>query len=268
MNCKNCKSEITEIDNFCNNCGAKVIKERITVKSLFSNLLISLGWDSNFFITLRYLIYKPQIVINEYINGTRKKYANPFTFFAIGIAFSLFVFNQYSKQFVKLSAETNTKQSETTANFLSKIIGNPKKTIEFDYEKQYENQKIVTEKTLKYYNLISFLLLPFYALIAFIVFRKPYNYGEHLVINTYIQGILLFLSIILFIFSLLTKFNLFSSGIYILPFLYYPFVYKKLNKYTIGQTLLKILKFIGVLLLVIIISILIGFVLAMIKSKF
>jgi len=266
MNCKNCKSELNPKDNFCKECGAKIIKERITVKGLFSNLLDALGWDSNFFVTLRYLIHKPQIVINGYINGTRKKYTNPFTFFAIGIALSLFVFNQYSEQFVKLSAETNTKQSETTANFLSEIFGTPKNTIEFDYEKQYENQKIVTEKTLKYFNLISFLLLPFYAFIAFLVFRKPYNYGEHLVINTYIQGILLFLSIVLFIFSLLTKINVFSSGIYILPFLYYPYVYKRLNKYTIGQTLLKILKFLGILLTLALIFFIMGFVFAMLNK--
>ena len=98
MNCKNCKSELNPKDNFCSECGAKIIKERITVKSLFSNLLVSLGWDSNFFITLRFLLSKPQAIIKEYINGTRKKYTNPFTFFAISLAISLFVFNQYSEQ--------------------------------------------------------------------------------------------------------------------------------------------------------------------------
>ena len=76
MNCKNCKSVLNQKNIFCNECGAKIIKERITVKSLFSNLLNALGWDNNFFITLRFLLLKPQIIIKEYINGTRKKYTN------------------------------------------------------------------------------------------------------------------------------------------------------------------------------------------------
>jgi len=73
MNCKNCKYKLETTDSFCKNCGAKIIKERTTLKSLLSSFLDALGWDSNFFITLRYLLYKPQIVLKEYINGTRKK---------------------------------------------------------------------------------------------------------------------------------------------------------------------------------------------------
>ena len=112
INCKNCKLEIIENNNFCNNCGAKVIKERITVKKLFSHLFNALGWDSNFFITLRFLLFKPQTIIKEYINGTRKKYTNPFTFFAISLAVSLFVFNQYSEQFIRMSTMSDLQQTE------------------------------------------------------------------------------------------------------------------------------------------------------------
>ena len=83
INCKNCTFEIKEEDSFCKKCGAKIIKRRITVKSLFSNLLLVLGWDNNYFSTLRYLLYQPQVVLEGYIDGTRKKYANPFSFFAI-----------------------------------------------------------------------------------------------------------------------------------------------------------------------------------------
>jgi len=266
MNCKNCKTEITENDNFCNNCGAKVIKERITLKSLFSNLLDALGWDSNFFITLRFLLYKPQIVLKEYISGTRKKYANPFTFFAISLAISLFIFSQFPKQYIQLSTNESLQHTDIMENAVSNDIKDIRSKEIFGYKNQEEFGKAMTKYMLKYYNLYSFLLLPLYTLIAFLVFRKPYNYGEHLVINTYIQGILLFLSIILFIFSLLTRFNVFGSGIYILPFLYYPFVYKKMYKYTIGQTLLKILKFLGILLILLIIIFIIGFIIGILNK--
>ncbi len=272
MNCKNCKSELNENDNFCNECGAKVIKERITVKSLLSHLLISLGWDSNFFITLRYLLSKPQTIIKEYINGTRKKYTNPFTFFAISLAVSLFVFNQYSEQFILMSTTTNIQQTSKLENVSTSITSNNEKGLEiFGFKNQAEFQKSIAEFQLKYYNLISFLYLPLFTLIAFFVFRKPYNYGEHLVINTYFSGITTFFGVLCFIFSLITKFNILFYAI-IFTFIYYSYAYKKIYELNFGKLLLKILKFIGILLLVIIIvgiiSFLIGIAIAIIKSKF
>ncbi|MBI9056605.1 MAG: DUF3667 domain-containing protein [Labilibaculum sp.] len=48
----------------------------------------TLGWESNFLLALRYTLFKPQVIFSEYINGTRKKYANPFAFFALSLAIS------------------------------------------------------------------------------------------------------------------------------------------------------------------------------------
>lgn len=271
MNCKNCKSELNKNDKFCNECGARVIKERITIKSLFSHLLVSLGWDSNFFITLRFLLSKPQTIIKEYINGTRKKYTNPFTFFVISLAVSLFVFNQYSEQFILMSTTTNIQQTNELENVSASIANNNKKGLEIlGYKNQAELQKSIAEFQLKYYNLISFIYLPLFTLIAFLVFRKPYNYGEHLVINTYFLGITTFFGVLTFIFSLITKYNILLYGS-IFTFFYYSYAYKKVYELSFGKLLQKILKFIGVLLLVIIvfgiISILIGYIFAMISSK-
>ena len=266
IKCKNCTLEINEKDSFCKECGAQIIRERITIKKLFSNLLIALGWDSNFFITLRYLLYQPQIVFEEYLNGTRKKYANPFSFFAIITAISLFVFSQYSEQFIQMSSNIDLKHTELIENTLSDNLENTKDIKMFGYKNENEFKKGLIEFQMKYYNLLAFLLLPIYTLIAFFVFRKPYNYGEHLVINTYIQGITTLLSVLLFIFSLLIGFNLFGSGIMILPFLYYCYAYKRLYNLTFGKLLIKILKFIGIFLLLMIISIIIGFFSAAMKE--
>jgi len=267
MNCKNCIIELTENDNFCNNCGAKVVKERITIKSLFSNFLEALGWDSNFFTTIRYLISKPQIIIKEYINGTRKKYTNPFTFFAISLTISLFVFTQYSEQYIQMSMP-DLQQTEQSKNMSTS--NNNKFYKLFGYDNQDEFMKAYAELQLNYYNLLSFLFLPILTFIAFLVFRKPYNFGEHLVINSYFLGITTFFGVITFIISTLTGNKIFHYSSLIM-FLYYSYAYKKIYELSFGKLLLKILKFIGILLLVliifVIISILIGIVSAMIKSK-
>ncbi len=271
MDCKNCNSELSPKNKFCSECGAKIIRERITIKSLFSNVIFVLGWDSNFFVTLRHLVYKPQVVFKEYINGTRKKYADPFTFFAISLAISLFVFNQYSEQFIQMSTNPslyNVEKNESESLSANREESKGLKIIGF--KNQEEFSRSITEFQLKYYNIISFLYLPLFTLIAFFVFRKPYNYGEHFVINTYIISVTTFLGILLFAFSLLTELNLFFNAIFF-TFLYYSYVYKKLYELSFGQLILKILKFIGVLLLFIILSSItigiIGFIIAMLKSK-
>ncbi len=258
MNCKNCNYEYNQKDNFCKECGAKIIRERVTIKKLFSNLLDALGWDSNFFVTLRALLYKPQIVFKEYINGTRKKYANPFTFFAISLAISLFVFNQYSEQFIELSTNASF-QYETNENSAPENIKNVNNKEIFGYKNQEEFSKAMVKLQMKYYNFYNFLILPLYTLIAFLVFRRPYNFGEHLIINTYLIGLLTFLGTLLFVFSLLTKINVFTIGPLILMFIYYLYSYSKLYELTFGQLLLKILKLIGLLLLFMIITFIIGF---------
>ena len=266
MNCKNCYLEINLKDDFCKKCGAKIVRERITLKSLFSSLTVSLGWESNIFVTLRFLLYKPQIVIKEYINGTRKKYTNPFTFFAIGLALSLFIFGQYSDELIKMSTNISLNQAEIIENSVSDKPENIKELEIFGYKNQEEFKNAIFKFQLKYYNLVSFLFLPFYTLLSFLVFRKPYNFGEHLVINTYLQGILLYLSVLVFIFSLLSGINIFGIGIFILPLFYYSYTYKKLNNLSFGQVLVKILKLIGILLIMFIITVVIGVIIVLIKK--
>lgn len=264
MNCKNCKTELNPKDKFCNNCGAKIINDRITVKRLFSDVFDALGWGSNFFVTLRHLIFKPQVVFKEYINGTRKKYANPFTFYTISLAISLFVFSLSSEQLMQISTNSSMEQTVVQENTAS----NDFKDVEmFGFKNQEEFSKAIMEFQMKYYNLMGFLLLPLCTLIAFFVFRKPYNFGEHLIINTYLQTIITFSEVILFIFSLLIGFNIFFAGGLIFMFFYYLYAYKKLYDFTFGKLLLKTLKFIGISLLIFLALVITGAIIAIFKDK-
>lgn len=266
IHCKNCNFEIKEKDNFCKKCGAQLIEKRITLASLFSHLLVALGWDSNFFVTLRYLVYKPQVVFDEYINGTRKKYTNPFTFFAIITAISLFTFSHYSEEYIQMSANNSLQQTEVVENSSPDSVKENEDLEMFGYKNENEFKQGLLKFQLKYYNFFAFLFLPLYTLIAFFVFRKPYNFGEHLVINTYLQSITTFLSLLLFVFSLLARINIFATGIMLLPFFYYCFGYKKLYKLGYAELILKILKFMAILLIPLVILIIIGFFSAVIKE--
>ena len=75
MECKNCSSQLQENDDYCNSCGAKVIRNRLTLKNLFEHFGEEfLNYDNKFLRTFIRLFRKPEDVIGSYINGTRKKY--------------------------------------------------------------------------------------------------------------------------------------------------------------------------------------------------
>ncbi|WAC01775.1 DUF3667 domain-containing protein [Lacinutrix neustonica] len=77
--------------NYCNGCGAKVIKNRLTMRNLFEDFTYNyLNYDNKFLRTFLNLFTKPEAVITSYIDGTRKKYVNVISYFAIALTLSRF----------------------------------------------------------------------------------------------------------------------------------------------------------------------------------
>lgn len=241
MNCKNCQNELAAKVAYCGTCGAQVIQERITVKHLLTDLYTNaFGWDNKFWVTIRMLITDPGSVFKQYIGGTRKKFANPFSFFAICAAISLIAFNQFSVEFSEMNGAIFANQIEQIAQ---ENTGTTEAQVHTpDWGKKFQ------ESLLPYWNLYSFLFLPIYTIIAFWVFGKPYNFGEHLVINAYIQGITFLLLTITFLLSLLTTPALYYPS-QVFMILFYSYAYSRLYQHTGGQVVLKLLKFFGILIL-------------------
>jgi len=242
MICKNCQTSISEASKFCDTCGAKVITERLSVKNLWSDVTQNVfGWDNKFFSTIKSLVLKPGTLLREYFDGTRKKYVNPFTFLAIGMAINLFAFNTFDEEFLSVMGDFN----EAQLDWFAETLGGPFADPEFKSE-QLEGSANATKTMLKYFNLMAIVFMPFYTLLAFLVYRKPYNYGEHLVVNCYIQGFS-FLSTTLIFFVSIWLHPAFYILVYPLLILYYTYVYGKLYKLSIGQSILKIIVFLAIL---------------------
>lgn len=268
MNCKNCNTELKTAHKYCHECGAKIVEERITIKSLLSTLLISFGWDNQFFGTLRDLVLRPQIVFEKYLNGTRKRYTNPFAFFAIGVALSVFVINIYTEELINISSKDSLKPAETVYDSLNKNetnLSTEKNTIYLEQQKTINNGAVNFQY--KYYYYLSFLLLPFYAFISFLVFGKPENFGEHLVINAYIQGLSLLIILPLFFITLFLDYDIHTAAAILLTIIYYSYAYKKYRKYTFGQSLKKLLKFFAIILVVLLFFVGIGILVGMSMDK-
>jgi hypothetical protein len=133
---------------------------------------------------------------------------------------------------------------------------------------QLKFNKILTGKwfgfMLKYLNLVAFLFLPFYSFLSKLIYRKPHNYGEHLVINAYIQGTTMYISILFFFMGLLIHPKIYSFSV--LGFaIYYSYVFGRLYNFSFKKVILKFLKFIGAILLVVVpFLIILGIIIAII----
>ena len=228
MDCKNCGAHLEEGAGFCSYCGARVIMDRISFKFLFKEFMDKvLSVDNRLMKTFFHLFYKPEVVINSYINGVRKRYFNPVSYLLISITVSgLYVYflkDILLDAFTVSSSENPFNNAQYTSNFMD----------------------VFTE----YQAFFTVMNIPIYGFLSWLVFlnRKKYNFYEHLVIYLYGASHVTFFSflfVIPFYFvstDLTAKVSLAMS---VLSFVYFAFVLIRLFKLTFVQFIIKTLYFI------------------------
>ena len=243
MNCKNCKTALHESDDYCRNCGGKVIRNRLTIKSLFHHISETyFNYDNKLLRTYLTLFSEPEEVIVGYINGTRKKYVDVIGYFALAITLSglqLFFLS-------KLDMEMPGYYDTTTE------MG----------KKQEAFTKAIYTFTTEYQALVLMLYIPFYALFAKLVFRKykKFNYTELLVVFLYCQAHLSITSAVLIPLLSISdsmSLGLLSSLILPIQFIYFIYALKRVYELSTRQMFFRTLVFLlWMFLLFIVLSIL------------
>ena len=265
MNCKNCNTVLQDSSGFCHVCGGKVITERINTKVLIAQFMLNyIGWDNRFLVTLRAMIMRPATVISTYLDGVRSRFVPPLVFVGLGVALITIVYNTFSEEYLAIADLAGRAQLELVQDNFDD--GNLNQA---QYDAQMESLEMnnqIQKYLLKYYNVISFLFLPLYALISWLVFGSKYNYGEHLVINSYLQGLSFFIGIITFFISVYVYQPIMLLQIAFLIF-YYLWTFSKLMNFGIGKALVKLLTFFGIIILLTIFLVVIGIISA-VASKF
>lgn len=276
-NCKNCNSTLMTAASYCHCCGARVIRDRLSLKRFLQDFFHKFfGWENTYFKTFKKMIVSPEVVISDYINGVRKRFMPPITFFAIGLTILALIFNAYSEKYTEFSTGlynnsfhegfhegfSEEQLDATKEKDSSKIVGAKNHKLAFeDYKNdRIGSQKKVIDNTLKYYNLMSFLGLPLYALISMLVFGwKKHNYSEHLIISCYIQGLIMIGLLLTFVLAMLIHPSIYPFSMLISLF-YYPFVYKRIYGLSRGKTVLKFGKFVIVITvtIILILALLVG----------
>lgn len=235
MNCKNCEILLKADDDYCKNCGAKVIRNRLTLKNLLQHFGETFfNYDNKFLKTFLHLFTKPENVIGSYIDGTRKKYVNAISYFAIAITLSglqLFLINKFFPDAMDYSAISQ----EGTEEFNKKFY----------------------KFTQEYQTLIMMFYIPFYALLSKIVFynHKKYNYTEHLVIFLYAQAQVSIFGFFFLLTLLVAKVSMIiASFIYLfLMFVYMGYVLKRMHNLDLFDFIIKTLIFVLILIMLVII---------------
>ena len=230
MTCKNCELNLHTHHNYCPDCGAKVIRNRLTIKALFSHFSEQfLNYDNKFLQTFIQLFTQPEVVIGCYINGTRKKYVNVISYFALALTlsgFQLYVVNKYFPELMNIDfmAQPGTE------------------------EMQQQNMNFVQE----YQSILYMLIVPVYAIVSKIVFfnYKQHNYTEHLVINMYLAAQLSIVSSILIIITSILGMNYGVIGLLTLPFqiIFSAYCFKRIYNLSFQSIILKTLIFLIILI--------------------
>lgn len=214
MDCKNCDCSLRSDFGYCPTCGGKVVKTRLSLKNVWQDLSYQVfNLDNTLFKTFRHLLSKPEIVVESYISGTRKKYMNPISYFAIAITLSGILFfvlrNVYN---VNLTQSSFTDSQTPNMDFV------------FDYQ-----------------TLLSYFIMPIYALMTWLLFldKKKLNYTEHLVANAYIIGQTFFVQVLICLplFGLFdVKYDIFNWVFLLVIVTYQFFVLGKIHQTSLLST--------------------------------
>lgn len=237
MQCNNCNTNLSSKDNYCNNCGAKVIRNRLTLKNLFSDFIETyLNYDNKFIQTFINLFIKPEDVIGNYITGTRKKYVNVINYFTIAITFTgleYFLIKRSFPDFLDLS-DISQKGMENFSNTILNTV------------KEYQSFALM-------------LFVPFYAFMAKMTFFnvKKFNYTELLVIFMYIIAHTSIVGTLIIIPSAFfeLKMGQLSPFVLIFQILYSAFCLKRLYDLSFKGIILRTLFFLLILFVIYIIFI-------------
>ena len=273
-NCLNCNAQL--IDRYCHICGQENIEPKESVGHLLGHYVEDVThFDGKFFLSLKYLIFRPGFLSMEYIKGRRAAYLNPIRMYVFTSAFFflfLFLMSGHEKAENKPDTSKNIQTNLDTSgiqkyhsrqqydSLVEKGIVKDgwfrRKYIEkeFDIREKYQGNKAqffenLREEFLHELPKIIFVSLPFFALLLKLFYRRNRElyYVDHIIFSFHQYTFIFF-----FFFAFMAMnamFDFFHSHIpgflvfFMLLGLFY-YLYKALRVFYHQNRLKTILKYI------------------------
>ncbi len=256
MECRNCGSSLDPRINYCPICGAKVVRRRLSLRNIWNDINEQFfNLDNKLLKTFNHLFIKPELVINSFIAGTRKRYISVIQYFAIGLTFvGLQVFLMETFFTDLINAESTFLEGLNDAQINE---NNPfKDTSNNDFN--------------KYLSVVYTLSVPFSAIATWMAFNvvgeRRFNFTEHLVLNLYYSAETIIISAIVTITLLCFRLDYaiisISTGLFTLIYFYY--VLKRVFKATLLQSiayfLLTMVAFGVIFIVILLLMFILGFI--------
>ena len=174
--CLNCGTPLQ--GKYCYNCGQEKISKRLSVKSMLHDFFhSSFHWESAILNTIKELFFSPGKFISQYLEGKRKSYAKPVTFFILMLSVYVIIFHLLSEDYFSYLNQA--------------LTGSKSDKIIFKNVTPAELQHMISNKM----NYLMFILPPAFAFFYRIFFRKTkINFAEALAFSFYVIGFGLLIS--------------------------------------------------------------------------
>lgn len=171
--CKNCGSQVS--DNFCSSCGQRADTHKLNMHFILHDLQHGLfHFDKGILYTAKQLLTRPGHTIREFLEGKRIRHFQPLSFAIVlatfyGLLWHYLIFDRLH------SSLTEPGEDITRASW--KIVTWINEHFAFD----------------------CLILIITSTLVSYVIFKKrKYNLAEHLVLNTYLMGLFLIVSLLVF----------------------------------------------------------------------
>ncbi|MGB5361309.1 MAG: DUF3667 domain-containing protein [Eudoraea sp.] len=227
MECKNCGTPQRTDFNYCPHCGAKVIRNRLTFKNLSHDITERyFDLDNTFLRTFIHLFTKPELVIDGYISGIRRKYLNPISYLGIALTLSGLLIFLMQKIFI-IKMDMDVFNQGVNPEFYEKIT-----PVIYDFS-----------------SLVFILLIPVFAFAGWLTFnRQGYVFSEYLVVFLYTlaQWSIVSFPISLFVLIFAPQEYMTLSAIMLpLMVVYSIYALQRINKFSAGQLILRTFLFVA-----------------------
>jgi hypothetical protein len=145
-NCLNCNAEVS--GRFCQVCGQENVEINETFGSLLKHFVFDLfHFDGKFWLSLKYLIFKPGFLAKEYMRGKRISYFHPIRMYIfVSTVFFLLFFGFYSDTNEVLKLNENDNKIVSLKQKLAQLEKKQKKIVSRINDSTFQFQKLALIK--------------------------------------------------------------------------------------------------------------------------
>ncbi|MEZ4779740.1 MAG: DUF3667 domain-containing protein [Flavobacteriaceae bacterium] len=164
--CNNCGTKV--VGNYCHGCGQRALVQEVSFSETFNDLAAGLfSFEAPFWKTLKLLFLNPGKIFRDYLNGKRKTYFKPVSFFILLTAIHLLI-----RSLLAYDPMGKVPQRSDVTLSIFREAG------------QFMVQNI---------NNILFIFVFTLSLFSKLFFYKKYRWAEYIAQSFYLVGIYIFL---------------------------------------------------------------------------